>query len=176
MAITLNGSGTITGVTTLGTALTSPTLTTPIVTTTMGVGNATPSASGVGITFPAALNASSDANTLDDYEEGTWTPTVTQASTNPTSITYSRQHGTYIKIGTLVYVTFNLYITAITNGSGQVRISGLPFTNQNVNESDRAVLSIGYVDGFATNLVPSAGIIQNNGTYIDLYARNAADA
>jgi hypothetical protein len=46
----------------------------------MGVGGATPSASGAGITFPAdqsILGASTNANTLDDYEEGTWTGTLT---------------------------------------------------------------------------------------------------
>jgi hypothetical protein len=39
--------------------------------TTVGVGGATPAASGAGITFPATQSASTDANTLDDYEEGT---------------------------------------------------------------------------------------------------------
>jgi hypothetical protein len=48
--------------------------------TTMGVGGATPSASGSGITFPATQSASTNANTLDDYEEGTWTPVFTNAS------------------------------------------------------------------------------------------------
>jgi hypothetical protein len=50
--------------------------------TTIGVGDATPSASGSGISFPATQSASSDANTLDDYEEGTWTATFgTSAAT-----------------------------------------------------------------------------------------------
>lgn len=44
----------------------------------IGLGNSTPS-SGMGIKFPATQSASSDANTLDDYEEGTWTPTLTRA-------------------------------------------------------------------------------------------------
>jgi hypothetical protein len=44
--------------------------------TTIGVGDATPSASGSGISFPATQSASTNANTLDDYEEGTWTPTI----------------------------------------------------------------------------------------------------
>jgi hypothetical protein len=44
---------------------------------TIGVGNTNPSTIGAGITFPATQSASSDANTLDDYEEGTWTPTFT---------------------------------------------------------------------------------------------------
>ena len=41
---------------------------------TIGVGGTTPSASGAGISFPATQSTSTDANTLDDYEEGTWTP------------------------------------------------------------------------------------------------------
>jgi len=48
----------------------------------LGVGNATPSTSGAGITFPATQSASTDANTLDDYEEGTWTPVVVGSSTD----------------------------------------------------------------------------------------------
>jgi hypothetical protein len=51
-------------------------LTTPSFTSTIGVGGATASASGAGVTFPATESASSNANTLDDYEEGTWTPNV----------------------------------------------------------------------------------------------------
>jgi hypothetical protein len=45
----------------------------------MSVGGATPSSDGAGLTFPATQSASSDANTLDDYEEGTWTPVITAA-------------------------------------------------------------------------------------------------
>jgi hypothetical protein len=121
MAITLNGSGTITGVSSLATALVNP-----IVTTTMGVGNATPSASGAGITFPAALNASSDVNTLDDYEEGNWTPTVTPSGGSLTSYTSS---GTYTKIGRSVYVSFTFTITNAGTASGTATIGGFPFTN-----------------------------------------------
>jgi hypothetical protein len=43
-------------------------------------GGATPTTSGTGITFPASASASTNANTSDDYEEGTWTPTVVPAS------------------------------------------------------------------------------------------------
>ena len=58
------------------------------------------SANGVGITFPATQSASSDANTLDDYEEGTWTPSITDGYTR----TYYNRVGRYIKIGKQVYV------------------------------------------------------------------------
>lgn len=93
----------------------------------LGVGNATPSTSGAGITFPATASASSDANTLDDYEEGTFTPTVIGSSTAGTA-TYSTQVGAYRKIGSLVYITIQLEYTS-GNGSGNLLISGLPFNN-----------------------------------------------
>jgi hypothetical protein len=89
----------------------------------LGVGNATPSTSGAGITFPATQSASSDANTLDDYEEGTWTPTVTNAGL--TSYTSS---GSYTKIGNLVYLTATVNVTNKGTASGTLTISGSPFS------------------------------------------------
>jgi hypothetical protein len=99
----------------------------PTFTTTIGVGGATASASGSGISFPATQSASTDANTLDDYEEGSWTPTFT-ASTPPSSVTYGTQGGRYTKIGRVVYVEVYIRFTAYSGGSGTVNIGGLPFT------------------------------------------------
>jgi hypothetical protein len=95
-------------------------LTTPSFTSTIGVGSATASSSGAGVTFPATQSASSNANTLDDYEEGTWTPTVGGTST------YSLQEGTYTKIGNLVNLYGRIIISSIGSGSTS-RITGLPF-------------------------------------------------
>jgi hypothetical protein len=93
--------------------------------TTIGVGDATPSASGSGISFPATQSASSDANTLDDYEEGTWTPTIFGASTAGTATGLS-QLGFYTKIGNLVTVSCIIGCTS-TTGTGELRFGGLPF-------------------------------------------------
>ena len=92
---------------------------TPSFTTTIGVGGATPSASGAGITFPATQSASTDANTLDDYEEGTWTPTSS-------GVTFSSASGTYTKIGRTVYLYCKCVypVTATTN---RATVRGLPF-------------------------------------------------
>jgi hypothetical protein len=84
--------------------------------------------SGVGITFPATQSASTDANTLDDYEEGTWTPTLTASVTNPT-VTYLNQVGFYTKVGRMVSIQGRLQISLNTGGVGEFRMSGLPFTN-----------------------------------------------
>jgi hypothetical protein len=91
--------------------------------TTIGVGDATPSASGSGITFPATQSASTNANTLDDYEEGTWTPSLGGDAT------YSNQVGRYIKIGNQVFAHFALAITTQGTGSTISAISGLPFAS-----------------------------------------------
>ena len=93
----------------------------PTFTTTIGVGGATASASGSGITFPATQSDSSNANTLDDYEEGTWTPSVGGTAA------YSAQQGKYTKIGRTVTVTCFIGITSIGSGSTTI-VSGLPFT------------------------------------------------
>jgi hypothetical protein len=63
----------------------------------VGLSGANAAASGVGITFPATQSASSDANTLDDYEEGTFSPTISGWSG-----TYTTQKGFYTKVGRLV--------------------------------------------------------------------------
>lgn len=108
----------------------SPTLVTPKSSTTIGVGNATPSASGAGITFPATQSASTDANTLDDYEEGTWTPVLSCTTVGDLSITYSSQSGTYTKIGRMVVVNCIIATSAFTHttASSTIKITGLPFT------------------------------------------------
>ena len=78
-----------------------------------------------GITFPATAVAASDANTLDDYEEGTWTPTY-YGSTTAGTTTYTSQEGQYTKIGRTVTVHAQISISAAT-GTGEVYFGGLPF-------------------------------------------------
>jgi hypothetical protein len=74
------------------------------------------------------LGGTGSANLLDDYEEGTWTPTFGGSTTDPSGITYDNQIGTYTKVGNLVQVTIKLGTDAITSiGSGNLRIRGLPF-------------------------------------------------
>jgi hypothetical protein len=110
------------------TTATLATLTTPSFGTTIGVGGATASASGSGISFPATQSASSDANTLDDYEEGTWTGTLTSATPPTTPPTAT---GTYTKIGRQVTITINFDNVNTSGGSGLMRVSGIPFSAVN---------------------------------------------
>lgn len=100
-------------------------LTTPSVPTTLGVGGVTPASSGAGISFPATQSLSSDANTLDDYEEGTWTPNVYNSGS---SSTFTGKVGYYRKVGSLVTCWFTCdYGNTGTSGTALV-LSGLPFT------------------------------------------------
>jgi hypothetical protein len=101
---------------------------------TIGVGGATPAASGAGISFPATASASSDANTLDDYEEGTWTATLKGSVSDPTTPVTSTCR--YTKIGNVVTLYVGFESVNTTGASGFITITGVPFTN---NASIRAM-------------------------------------
>jgi hypothetical protein len=135
--------------------------------TTISVGNATPSASGAGITFPATQSASSDANTLDDYEEGTFTPTLTGATTAPSSVSYAEQTGRYTKIGRLVTVTLFLQINSRSGGTGTARVDGLPFTSANTGAAFLGSIYLGLVNWGASRTAIYAQVGQNS-TYINI--------
>ena len=154
------------------TTATLATLTTPSFASTIGVGGATPSSSGAGISFPATQSASSDANTLDDYEEGTWTPTY-YGSTSAGTTTYTGQKGLYVKIGKTVYIECDLSWSAKT-GTGDGYIGGLPFNPNNYLTTDaRALFYIGAYGGYSITGTLS-GIVQQSQTYIILYVNNNA--
>ena len=77
------------------------------------------------LTFPATARPVSDPNTLDDYEEGTWTPELSSDGTPPT-IAYTEQLGTYTKIGNLVFLKAKIRGVLSAAGTGTPRITGLP--------------------------------------------------
>ena len=114
----------------------------------IGLGTGTYPISGTGIKFPATLDASNNANTLDDYEEGTWTPVFTGVGgTNPT-VTYAAQVGTYTKVGNRVMYEMVIYTTAASGGSGTLAVS-LPFATSNgANQYHCAV--VGYSDNISS--------------------------
>jgi hypothetical protein len=141
---------------------------TPAFASTIGVGGATAAASGAGITFPATQSASSDANTLDDYEEGTWTPTVAGGTTAGTT-TYTTQRGFYTKIGRAVTVACKVSYSAAT-GTGAIQVGSLPFASGGGTGAEY------YGSIMTSNLNwPSAGVITpyvnggSNQNYIEIY-------
>ncbi len=122
------------------------------------------SANGTGITFPATQSASSNANTLDDYEEGTFTPTIVYSGTNTPTYSGGGQLGRYTKIGRIVEI--QIYLSWNENGStGNVTVGALPFTS--VTSNARAVpsiLSFG-LTGLPTN-ISVTGFVNSNATTI----------
>ncbi len=100
------------------------------------------SVGGTGINFPATQNASSNANTLDDYEEGTWTPTLSGASGSITVSSVAQ----YTKIGNLVMITAGISWSGSTL-SGQIVIGGFPFATSNSAAGYRAAATFGYISG-----------------------------
>lgn len=81
-------------------------------------------ADGKGIDFSATAGTGT-SELFDDYEEGTWTPTLIGLSTAGVG-TYSRQLGWYTKVGNVCHLTFSIIWTAHT-GTGTMAISALPF-------------------------------------------------
>jgi hypothetical protein len=80
-----------------------------------------------GVTFPATQSASSDANTLDDYEEGTWTPNQGGGLTVVGSFSSS---GRYTKIGNMVFLQgYVSGSTSVALSNGNAISSNMPFTS-----------------------------------------------
>ena len=83
-----------------------------------------------GIEFPATQVASASANNLDDYEEGTWTMGLSFGG-GTTGITYSNNTGTYTKVGRQVTVNGYMLLSSKGSSTGNVLLTGLPFTIPN---------------------------------------------
>ena len=84
------------------------------------------------IVFPGSANPSVDANTLDEYREGDFSPTLVPATIGGTPISLSTTAGKFIKIGRLVRVSIRMVISSLGVGnSGSLKIGSLPFTINN---------------------------------------------
>jgi hypothetical protein len=95
---------------------------------------------GTGITFPATQSASSNANTLDDYEEGTFTASVTCGSGTITLGIFTSL--SYTKIGRMVSLTGYLYVSGVSSPSGSMKLNILPYP---INSSNASFYIGGYL-------------------------------
>ena len=121
-------------------------------------------ATGVAVTGGVALGGTGAANTLDDYEEGTWTP-VLKLGGNNVGMVFTGQGGFYTKVGNLV--TVNSYYSLSDKGSsnGAAQIHGLPFAVANVTNNYIPV-SLGFSGvSFADMMI---GYCQPNQAYVNL--------
>ena len=136
-------------------------------------------ASGHGIDFSATSESSGsmDNELLNDYEEGTFTCTLTGSSSNP-SYTTSSNTGFYVRVGNFVSLYYLMVINGVSSqGSGNWQIEGIPFSHNNSVGGYRSNGIIGYNDIFdfevhklyITNsdklLVIPNGVTQSNQTY-----------
>jgi hypothetical protein len=139
---------------------------------TIAVGGTTPAATGAGVTFPAIFNASSDANTLDDYEEGTWTPYFYYGN-GVNGTTQGNTSARYIKVGKQVTVWFYINQLSKNGGTGQLYVASLPFTSAPViGAAEGASLVPNFWNNFASVVIPG-GYVQYNNTTILLINTDA---
>lgn len=131
------------------------------------------SLTGGQLKFPATANLSADANTIDDFETGQWTPTFTSSGTAP-SVTYgSTRYGTYVKLGNTVFFHCRVILTALSSaGTGNLRIGGLPFTSDAGTAGGLGSVTLGYRANWTTAM-PTAAYVELSQTYISLQATSA---
>lgn len=120
------------------------------------------SVTGGQIAFPAAQSVSVDANTLDDYEEGTWVPVI-GGSGGTSGQTYGLQAGFYVKIGKLVYATCQVTLTNKGTITTNLQLQGLPFASENTSNYNSAGTLSNFVN-LSTNWVSLSLVLANGVT------------
>lgn len=111
------------------------------------------------------LGGTGDANKLEDYEEGTWTPTFISSSTDP-SVTYSTRSAVYRKVGSLVFVTFDMTISSYSGGSGSAQVGGFPFSQSGAARSvlfGRTISGVTTSNEIFIDLLSSKGFLTERG-------------
>jgi len=156
-ALALNASKEIVSVTNTGTGnnvlATAPTLVGDV---TLSTGNLVVS-SGKGIDF-SLTPGTGTSELLADYEEGTWTATISDGTTDAT-MNAGRRTGSYTKVGRQVTVTGYIATTSMAGVTGNLRIKGLPFT---VGNSTIVGGSIGYCDGSMVFIAGQTMVLQSS--------------
>jgi hypothetical protein len=146
--ITVNSTGLV------GINNTSPASRLDVVGNAQVTGRLTLAGSTAGVAFPASFTDTASANVLDDYEEGTFTPTISYEGSSGVTTTYTTQLGNYTKIGNRVF--FNIYVVfrpssnSVTSAATMtVRIAGLPFAQRT---GYYAAVDIGYRSGWSSTV------------------------
>jgi hypothetical protein len=118
------------------------------------------------ITFPATQSASADANCLDDYEEGTWTPALTSTSGSLTTVVNGTGH--YTKIGRVVSITCRPVITTNGTGATALILSNLPFVSSpstNLSGAGREDAVVGNCFAFSASTSTALYITKYDNNY-----------
>jgi len=103
-------------------------------------------ASGHGLNFAATANSSGSMSSelFEDYEEGTWTPTL------PTGGSASAYHASYVKVGKMVFAHTYCAFSSIPNDNQRFQIGGLPYASLNTSSYYGGGM-LGYSGSFNTN-------------------------
>jgi hypothetical protein len=136
---------------------------------TISTGNVVMATSGKGIDFSATANSSGTMTSelLNDYEEGTFTPTLGGTAT------YTTQVGRYTKIGNRVFFDIRIIVLLIGTGSANT-ISGLPFAVG--ASSNLGAISVGYFASLASSVVYVSGLTVNGTSTIVMNSAASATA
>jgi len=133
-------------------------------------GNATSQGIHLGVTSAGA------ANLLDDYEEGTWTPSLSGTTGAASGVNFHARTGYYTKVGRHVFFTGYIEMQNFSSApSGTAILTGLPFTVSNVSNNFSAI-AIGYAVNWSSTDTPGGGYAQQNQTRCILKSRASADA
>jgi len=140
---------------------------------TLTDGNITFSGSGHGIHL--GVTSATASNLLDDYEEGTFTPTFNGTAGGASGVTYTYRLGWYEKIGNKVDVHIWLDCASMSSvPSGGCTITGLPFTSVNTTQFFHSVY-VGYCNAWSADEAPQGGYLSVNSTLINLLTNDSAD-
>ena len=116
------------------------------------------------------IGGTGGGNHLDDYEEGTWTPTINFVSTTNVSYSGSSRNAEYVKVGNLVYIRLFVYASSTGTNSGTLKVGGLPFTPNSGGYGRHAVSVTGGTFNLGSNLAGLFGLIEESVAKIDIYA------
>jgi len=158
---------------TAGRAVSASTLTASTGDITTTAGNFVPSTAAKGVNFTANTPAAGmTSQLLNWYEEGTFTPVYVAQTGTLGTVTYANVQGRYTRIGRLVTVIGGFYCTAFAagTGSGDLRISGLPFANA----AFASAITVGDSRLFTLNN-PDSGQVGYSASYLSLFYRTTAN-
>ena len=135
--------------------------------------NITFSASGKGVHL--GVTSATASNLLDDYEVGTFTPTLNGTASAPSGVTYNTRLGFYEKIGDIVHVHVHLSAASMSSvPGGALTVTGLPFTSDTTSSFLQAG-SVGLTSNFASTEAPQVSYINPNTTSMNFVCNNSSD-
>ena len=124
-----------------------------------------------GLAMPESQSASGDANTLDDYEEGTYSPSITGTSGAPSGVSWHTRSGMYTMVGRMINVMIHVNQAGYSSGpAGNIYLS-LP---SNVNSAYSCAAPIGYMANWSK--YPIGAICSADSDRMYLYTRDAASS